>query len=461
MRFFDNSDVMFRLLTALANAWSIPELRKKLVFTLAMVAIYEAGLFIPVPGINGAELGRIFNEIAATTGGGLMSMLDMFTGGAFSQATIFALGIMPYISATIIVETLLASAIPALEKLRKEGVQGYRKLHQYSRYTTILLAVINSFMYAIFLEKAIPAQYQAQIVLFPGIGFRLLTILTMTGGMAIIMWLAEQITERGIGNGMSLLITASIVGRIPLAIRDVAVQFGPSGLNQSPVAPLALIFMGVFLVGVVLVVIFIEQGQRRIPVQYARRVVGRKVYGGQNTFLPLKVNSAGVLPIIFAISLLYFPIQVASFVPNLQGLMDWFSPNSFMFNAVYAVLILFFTYFSTAITAHQFLDAADQMKKVGAFIPGIRPGQATVEYLDRTLTRMTFVAAIYLVSIAIVPAVIMGWMRIPPRVAGLLGGTSLLIVIGVTLDTMKQIESHLLMRHYEGFFKSGRIKGRR
>jgi preprotein translocase subunit SecY len=451
---------MFRLLGALVNAWSIPELRRKLIFTLAMLAIYEVGIFIPTPGINGKELGRIFNELSASSGGGLLNLLDMFTGGALSHATIFALGIMPYISATIIVETLLATAIPALEKLRKEGMAGYRKLHQYSRYATVLLAVINSLMYALLLEKAIPAQFQTQIVLFPGLGFRLLTVLTMTGGMALIMWLAEQITERGIGNGMSLLMTASIVGRIPLAVKDIAVQLGPGGLNQSPVAPLALLFMAAFFVGIVMVVIFVEQGQRRIPVQYARRMVGRKVYGGQSTYLPLKVNSGGVLPIIFAVSLLYFPIQIAGFVPQLQGLMDWFSRTSLAFNLCYAALIVFFTYFSTALTAHQFLEAAEQMKKVGAFVPGIRPGQSTVDHLDHILTRMTFVAAVYLVVIAIIPDVIMAWMKIPPRVAGFFGGTSLLIVVGVTLDTMKQIESHLLMRHYEGFFKSGRLRSR-
>jgi len=453
---------MFRLLNALVNAWSIPELRKKLIFTLSMLAIYELGIFIPVPGINGAELSRIFDEYAKTTGGGFLNLLNMFTGGALSQATVFALGVMPYISATIIVETLLASAIPALEKLRKEGMQGYRKLHQYSRYATIVLAVINSFMYAMLLERGIPAQFNTQIVLFPGLGFRLLTVLTMTGGMALIMWLAEQITERGIGNGMSLLITASIVGRLPLAIRDIGIQLGPGGLESSPMAPLALIFMGALLVVVVTVIIFVEQGQRRIPVQYARRVVGTKVYGGQNTYLPLKVNSGGVLPIIFAVSLLYFPVQIAAFVPPLQEItQQWFSPTSILFNAFYAILIIFFTYFTTAITAHQFLDAADQMKKVGAFIPGIRPGQATVDHLDRVLTRVTFAAAVYLVVVAILPDLIMAWMKIPATVATFFGGTSLLIVVGVTLDTMKQIESHLLMRHYEGFFKHGRIKSRR
>ena len=452
---------MFRLLAALANAWRIPELRRKLIFTLSVVAIYELGIFIPVPGINGRELASIFDAFAQTAGGGFLNLLNMFTGGALSHATIFALGIMPYISATIIVETLLATAIPALEKLRKEGLQGYRKLHQVSRYVTVLLAIINSFMYAMVLEKAIPAQFKTQIVLFPGVGFRVLTVLTMTGGMAFIMWLAEQITERGIGNGMSLLMTASIVGRIPLAFRDIMIQLGPSGLSQSPLAPLALGFMLALFVGIVFLVIFVEQGQRRIPVQYARRVVGRKIYGGQSTYLPLKVNTGGVLPIIFAVSLLYFPAQVASFIPNLRGLMDWFSRTSLAFNLFYALLIIFFTYFSTALTAHQFLDAAEQMKKVGAFIPGIRPGQSTVDYLDKILTRVTFVAAIYLVGIAILPDIIMAWMRIPARVAGFFGGTSLLIVVGVTLDTMKQVESHLLMRHYEGFFKTGRIRARR
>jgi len=452
---------MFRLLSALANAWNIPELRRRLVFTLGMVAIYEVGIFIPTPGINGKELGRIFEELAQATGGGLLNLLDMFTGGALSHATVFALGIMPYISATIIVETLLATAIPALERLRKEGMTGYRKLHQYSRYATVLLAVINSFMYALLLEKAIPAQFNAQIVLFPGLGFRCLTVLTMTAGMAMIMWLAEQITERGIGNGMSLLMTASIVGRIPLAVRDIGIRLGPGGLTESPVAPLSLLFMAGVFVTAVLVVIFVEQGQRRIQVQYARRVVGGKVFAGQNTYLPLKVNTGGVLPIIFAVSLLYFPIQIAGFVPQLRGIADWFSRTSLAFNLFYAVLIVFFTYFCTAITAHQFLDAAEQMKKVGAFIPGIRPGQSTVEYLDRILTRVTFVAAIYLVAIAILPDVIMAWMKIPSRVASFFGGTSLLIVVGVTLDTMKQIESHLLMRHYEGFMRRGRLRGRR
>jgi preprotein translocase subunit SecY len=385
----------------------------------------------------------------------------MFTGGALSHATIFALGIMPYISATIIVETLLATAIPALERLRKEGASGYRKLHQYSRYATIVLAVVNSFMYAILLEKAIPAQFQTQIVLFPGWSFRLLTVLTMTAGMATVMWLAEQITERGIGNGMSLLMTASIVGRIPLAIRDVGVRLGPQALSENPLAPLALVLMTGILVTAVFAVIFVEQGQRRIPVQYARRVVGGKVFSGQSTYLPLKVNTGGVLPIIFAVSLLYFPIQIAGFVPQLRGVTEWFGRTSVVFNLVYAVLIVFFTYFCTAITAHQFLDAAEQMKKVGAFIPGIRPGQSTVDYLDKILTRVTFVAALYLMIVAIVPDILMAWMRIPSRVASFFGGTSLLIVVGVTLDTMKQIESHLLMRHYEGFMRRGTLRGRR
>jgi len=452
---------MFRLLSALANAWNIPELRRRLLFTLGMLAIYEVGIFIPTPGINGKELGRLFDELAQATGGGLLNLLDMFTGGALSHATIFALGIMPYISATIIVETLLATAIPSLERLRKEGVTGYRKLHQYSRYATVVLAVINSFMYAMLLEKAIPAQFQAQIVLFPGWGFRILTVLTMTAGMAMIMWLAEQITDRGIGNGMSLIMTASIVGRIPLAIRDLLVGLGPGGLAENPIAPLGFLFMLAVFAGVVLVVIFVEQGQRRVPVQYARRVVGGKVFAGQSTYLPLKVNTGGVLPIIFAVSLLYFPIQVAGFVPQLRGIADWFSRTSLLFNVAYGVLILFFTYFCTAITAQQFLDASEQMKKVGAFIPGIRPGQATVDYLDRVLTRVTFVAAVYLVGVAILPDVIMAWMKIPARVASFFGGTSLLIVVGVTLDTMKQIESHLLMRHYEGFMRRGRLRGRR
>jgi len=275
------------------------------------------------------------------------------------------------------------------------------------------------------------------------------------------MWLAEQITERGIGNGMSLLMTISIVGRIPLAIRDLWVRLGPGGFSENPIAPLAVLFMLAVFVASVFVVIFIEQGQRRIQVQYARRVVGGKILAGQSTYLPLKVNSGGVLPIIFAVSVLYFPIQLTSFFPQFRGLTEWFSRTSLFFNVCYAGLIGIFTYFCTALTAHQFLDAADQMKKVGAFIPGIRPGQPTVDYLDNILTRVTFVAAVYLIVIAILPDVVMAWMKIPSRVASFFGGTSLLIVVGVTLDTMKQIESHLLMRHYEGFMKRGSLRGRR
>ncbi len=453
---------MFRLVNAFVNAWSIPELRRKLLFTLGMIALYEVGLFIPTPGIDGEALGRIFEQLAAAQGGGLLNLLNMFTGGALSKATIFALGIMPYITATIIVETLLSNAIPALEKLRKEGMAGYRKLHQYSRYATLVLAVVNSFMYALLLEQAIPAQFQVQIVLFPGLGFRLLTVLTMTGGMAFIMWLAEQITERGIGQGMSLLMTASIVGRIPTAIQSLGVRLTPGGMGDSPMEPLALGLLGLFLIGIVLVIIFIEQGQRRIPVQYARRVVGQRVHGGlAPSYLPLKVNSGGVLPIIFAISLLSFPIQIANLVPQFQGLAGWFSQTSVVFNVCYAGLIVFFTIFSAALTQQQLMEAPEQMKKVGAFIPGVRPGPETEAYIARVLTRMTIVAAVYLVVIALLPDLLMGWMKVPMTVASFFGGTSLLIVVGVTLDTMKQIESHLLMRHYEGFFKGGRIRGRR
>ncbi len=452
---------MFRLLSALKNAWTIPELRRRLLFTLGILAVYELGLFIPVPGIDGKELGRIFDRLSEMSSGGLLNLLDMFTGGALSKATIFALGIMPYITATIIVETLLSNAIPAFEKLRKEGMSGYRKLHQYSRYATVALAVFNSFMYATMLETRIPEAFKVQIVQSPGLGFKLVTVLTMTGGMALIMWLAEQITERGIGNGMSLIMTASIVGRIPLALRDLIVHFGAGGPGRGNLQPIILLLLGAFFVFIVFAVIFVEQGQRRIPVQYARRVVGRKVYTGQSTYLPLRVNSGGVLPIIFAVSLVTFPMQIAGFVPQLRGLLDWFGRTSIFFNVAYAVLIFLFTYFSTALTAQEFIRAADDMKKYGAFIPGIRPGQPTVDHLYQILMRLTFVAAVYLIAIAILPDLLMAKMKIPFSVASFFGGTSLLIVVGVTLDTMKQIESHLLMRHYEGFFKSGRLRARR
>ena len=451
---------MFRLLAALGNAFKIPELRKRILFTLGIIAVYEVGIFIPAPGIDGKALGQIFDMIAKNTGGGLLNLLDMFTGGALSHATIFALGIMPYISATIIVETLLATVIPAFVRWRKEGMAGYRRLHQVSRYVTILLAVVNSFVYAMILERGIPAQFGREIVQFPGWGFRLLTVITMTSGMAFIMWLAEQITERGIGNGMSLLMTVSIVGRIPLAVRDLFASLSVFK-ESSQLTPLKLAAMGCLFVSAVVFVIFIEQAQRRVPVQYARRMMGRKIYGGQTTYLPLKVNSGGVLPIIFAVSVLAFPGQVASFFPKLNTWATHLTRTTWLFNVLYAGLIVFFAYFSMAITSHGILEMADNMKKSGAFIPGIRQGESTVSHLDFILVRITFVGALYLVTVAILPDLLMAQLHIPPRVAGFFGGTSLLIVVGVMLDTMKQIESHLLMRHYEGFMKRGQLRGRR
>jgi len=378
----------------------------------------------------------------------------MFAGGGLERLSIFALGIMPYISASIILQ-LLTVVVPTLEKLSKEGEAGRKKITQYTRYGTVLISLIQGFGIAMYLEN-LPLETGGSIVYNPGWTFRLMTMITLTAGTSFIMWLGEQIAEKGIGNGISLIIFAGIVARLPNAIASTGTLVDSGELNWFFV-----ILLLVVVVGVVAFIIFMETSQRRIPVQYAKRVVGRKMMGGQTTHLPLKVNSGGVLPIIFAVSLLYFPIQMASFFPQLQGLSAWFTRTSVVFNLLYAVLIVFFTYFSMVMMAHQFLDAADQMKKVGAFIPGIRPGQSTVEYLDKILTRVTFIAAIYLVVIAIIPDIVMAMMKIPMRVAGFFGGTSLLIVIGVMIDTMKQIESHLLMRHYEGFFKSGRMRGRR
>ena len=449
------------MISAFFNIFKIPDLKKKVLFTLSIVAVYRVGAFIPTPGIDGNALSNLFQEMARSSGGGgnLFGMMNMFSGGAMRKMTIFALGIMPYISSSIIIQ-LLMTVIPHLEKLAKEGEMGRRKITQYTRYGTVVLSVIQSFFISLWLENQ--ANFSdIPIVASPGIGFRLLVVITLTSGTAFIMWLGEQITEKGVGNGMSLIIAAGIIAGIPTAIQQTWYLINPTDLEAGTLSPVAFIFMVIVLVSVVAGVVSITQGQRKIPVQYAKRVVGRKVYQGQSTFIPLKVNQAGVIPIIFAISIMMFPATIAAFVqtPFLQKVTNFIQSRGLGYNTIYVLLIFFFTYFYTAITFNP-LDISENMKRTGAFIPGIRPGKATTDYLDQVMTRITFSGALFISFIAVMPDIVYNFMHIPPLVASFFGGTGLLIVVGVMLDSMRQIETQLLTRHYDGFMKKGRLHGR-
>ena len=448
------------MLKAFANLFKIPDLKRKIIFTLGIIAVYRIGAYVPTPGVDGAALAQFFSNIAKTQGGTLFGIMNMFSGGAMQKLTIFALGIMPYISASIILQ-LLTAVIPALERLSKEGEAGHRKIIQYTRYGTVILAIIQSFFIALWLEN--PARFQGlQIVQFPGWPFRVLTVITLTSGTAFIMWLGEQIQEKGIGNGISLIITAGIISRMPTAIFQLISLLSPFRPEKAQLQPFVLVFMAVMMVAVIVAVVMITQGQRKIPIQYAKRIVGRKVYGGQSTYIPLRVNQAGVIPIIFAQSIILFPATIAGLIqnPTLQNIASSLTRGAITYNVIYCTLIIFFCYFYTAITFNP-IDVADNMKKYGGFVPGIRPGRATAEHLDFIMTRITLPGAMFLAIIAILPSIISGWLKIPYLVASFFGGTGLLIIVGVILDTMRQLESHLLMRHYEGFMKKGRIKGRR
>jgi len=448
------------MVSAFINAFKIPDLRKKLLFTLGMLVVYRMGCYIPTPGINGAQLAEFFNRVTSTQGGALFGIMNMFSGGAIERLTIFALGIMPYISCSIIIQ-LLTAIVPALERIAKEGKTGHQKITQYTRFGTVVLAVIQSFFIALWLEN--PERFQGfQIVTDPGWGFRILTILTLTTGTIFIMWIGEQIQERGVGNGISLVIAAGIISRIPSAGYQLYLLLSPFSPTKRTLEPYKILIMLVLLVGVVLAVTLITQAQRKIPVQYARRIVGRKIYGGQSTYLPLKIDQSGVIAIIFAQSLILFPATIASFIPNesFQNLAQSLIRGHILYTIVYALLIIFFCYFYTAIVFNPD-DIAENMKKHGGFVPGIRPGVNTAEHLDYIMTRLTLTGALFMAFIAIFPDFIMAWLKIPYLVASFFGGTGILIIVGVMLDTIRQIESHLLTRHYEGFIKAGRIKGRR
>ena len=432
------------------NIGKIPELRRRILFTVTMLAVYRIGAFVTTPGVNRAIMGKIVNQAS----GSFLGMFNMFSGGALEQMSIFALGIMPYISASIILQ-LLTVVVPKLEQIQKEGEMGQRKINQYTRYGCVILSLIQSFFIARWLESNNRSYAQfGQVVTDPGLGFRMMTMLSLTTGTSFIMWLGEQITERGIGNGISLIIFAGIVTGIP----DAAVRmFSKAKMGDITAFDLAII--GLLIVVVVGVIIFFERGQRRIPVQYAKRIVGQKIYGGQSTHLPLKVNTAGVIPPIFASSILMFPQQIASFVqtPWMQRISEALRPGDWRYNTIYVGLIVFFCYFYTAVTFNP-VDVADNMKKYGGFIPGIRPGKATAAYIDKVLTRITFGGAVYISVICVLPSLLHEQLKVPFY----FGGTGLMIVVGVALDTVQQIESHLITRNYEGFTgpRGPRIRGR-
>ena len=429
------------------NAFRIPELKRRILFTLGILAIYRVGAHIPTPGIDSQALAAFFQQ----TQGTLLGFFDMFSGGALSRLTIFALGIMPYISASIILE-LLTVVIPHLEKLKKEGEQGRKKITQYARYGTILLSAVQGLGISLGLES-MQSPTGALVVPDPGWSFRLMAVLTLTAGTAFIMWLGEQITERGIGNGISLIIFAGIVAGLPSAIVKTFRLMETGELNLL----LMIFLLGLMLV-VVAAIVFMEAGHRKIPIQYAKRVVGRRMYGGQSTHLPLKLNTSGVIPPIFASSIISFPLTIATFThhPWLEWVSNALAPATPLYTLANVVMIFFFCYFYTAIIFNP-MDVAENMKKYGGFIPGMRPGKRTAEYIDRTLTRLTFVGAIYLSFVVILPDYMIRYLNVPFY----FGGTGLLIVVGVAMDTMQQIESHLVMRHYESFLKKGRLRGRR
>ncbi len=447
------------MLSAFANCFKIPELKKKILFTLGIIVLYRIGCFIPTPGVNGAVLAAYFQKLSSG-GSTVFSMMSMFSGGAIEKMTVFGLGIMPYISSSIILQ-LLTAVIPALEKLAKEGQAGYQKINQYTRYGTLGLALVQSFFIALWLKQQ--KLGEQSVVANPNDWqFIFVTVLTLSCGTLLLMWLGEQIQERGIGNGISLIITAGIISSAPQAARMLSLLLSAKTVGGAQLQPLTLVIMIGFLIGVIIAITMISQGQRKIPVQYARRIVGRKVYGGQNTYIPLKVDTSGVIAIIFAQSILLFPATVASFIPQ-QGLQNFaaaMSRGAFLYYSLYGLLIVFFCYFYTAIVFNP-VDVAENMKKHGGFIPGVRPGTQTADYLDFVLTRITLAGALFICTIAVMPDAIMASFRVPYLVASFFGGTGILITVGVMLDTMKQIESHLLMSHYEGFMKTGQLRGRR
>ncbi len=438
-----------------ANVTKVPELRKRLLFTLGMLAVYRVGVFVTIPGVDR----NVMAAVVSKQGGGLLGLFNMFSGGALSNLSIFALGIMPYVSASIILQ-LLTMVWKPLDELRKEGEQGTRKINQYTRYGTVVLSLVQSFGMALSLEALNNGDLSdtarvGDVVLHPGWGFRFMSMLTLTTGTAFIMWVGEQITERGIGNGISLIIFAGIVDGIPVGV------FSYFQTHKGDIKPLSLAMVAAIILLTVATIVFFERGQRRIPIYYARRTVGRRVYGGQTSFLPLRVNTAGTIPPIFASSLLMFPATLANFkIPGMSQLQSMLQRGDWLFNTFYVVLIIFFCYFYTAVT-FQPVDVADNLKKQQAFIPNIRQGKQTADFIEHVLSRITLGGAFYVAAVCVVPSIITDLFQVPFR----WGGTSIMIVVGVALDTVSQIEAHLITRNYEGLSGGGgkvtRVRGRR
>jgi preprotein translocase subunit SecY len=431
------------------NLLKLPELKRKIFITLALLFVYRIGIHVPTPGVNGAALSSFF----AAAEGTLFSMFNMFSGGALERFSIFALGIMPYISASIILE-LMTVVVPHLAQLKKEGDAGRKKKTQYTRYGTVLLSIIQGLGISVGLES-MTSPAGIAIVPYPGWAFRLVTIITLTAGTSFIMWLGEQITERGIGNGISLIIFAGIVANMPSAMGNTVRL-----MTTGEIGIFGIIILVVLMVAVIAAIVYMEQAQRRIPVHYAKRVVGRKMYGGQTSHLPLKINTAGVIPPIFASSIIMFPTTIAQFIdiPIMKTVAAMFSPGTVWYYILYIGFIIFFCFFYTAVQFNPD-DVAENMKKNGGYIPGIRPGKRTSEYIDRVLTRITLGGALYVSAVCVLPTFLMGKFNIPFY----FGGTALLIVVGVSIDTISQIESHLITGNYDGFLgRSGakRIKGR-
>jgi preprotein translocase subunit SecY len=459
------------MLDSIRNIFSIPELRRRVLFTLILLAIYRIGAQIPNPGISADALAEFWQ----TQKGTIFGFIDLFSGRSMSRMTIFALGIMPYISASIILQ-LLQVVWPYLDRLAKEGELGRKKITQYTRYGTLLICLVQGFGISVFLQSLV-SPGGARIVPNPGIGFQMLTLLTLTTGTIFIMWLGEQISERGIGNGISLIIFAGIVVDLPRGLQSIV-----GGLRTGNMDPLRLIFLVVLMLAVIAVIVFVERGQRRIPVSYAKRVIGRRVYGGQSTHLPLRVNTGGVIPIIFAASIITIPQTIAQLIkiPVFQTIAQQFGMGMPLYNLLYVAAIIFFTYFYVSIVFNP-VDVADNLRKYGGFIPGIRPGKNTSDFIDTTLSRITLVGAVYLAAVAILPEFLITGFKVNtlPLIGGFLdanlpkwftqglnvdfyfGGTSILIVVGVAMDTLQQIESQLVMRHYDGFMRRSRIRGRR
>jgi preprotein translocase subunit SecY len=456
---------------SLKNIFTVSDLRKRVLYTLGLLAVYRIGHHITIPGVDNNAVLQFAESLRNT----MFGLYDMFSGGSLSKMTIFALGIMPYISASIILQ-LLTVVWPYLEKLSKEGELGRRKITQYTRYGTIVLSVVQAVGIAIFLEKnTAPGGYH--LVINPGWGFRLMTVLTLTTGTCFVMWLGEQITERGIGNGMSLIIFAGIVVNFPRAVIQMFDQ-----MRTGQIGLIRILVLIVLMVAVVAAIIFVERGHRRVTVQYAKRVVGRRMYGGSSTHIPLKVNTAGVIPVIFASSILAFPATIAQAFPGRvsEAITTQLNFGMPLYNLLYVAGIIFFTYFYTAIVFNPD-DVAENMRKYGGFVPGIRPGKRTAEYIDSILAKITLAGAIYLALIALLPNFLISGFRVAPipvigdwldaalpkfitegmNVPFYFGGTSLLIVVGVAMDTVQQVESQLIMRHYDGFMKKARIRGRR